>query len=73
MYDVYNNAWNLGGKLNINIERYLVVPRVGNYSLKTIRNRPKYVVRSKMADILLRIGVVVTFRLNTYISFNFIL
>lgn len=60
MYDVYNNAWNLGGQLNINIERYLVVPRAGNYSFIAIRDRPKYVNRSQMRDIFLRVGVVVS-------------
>lgn len=59
MYDVYNNAWTLGGQLNIDFERYLVVQRGGIYSFSNESSRPKYVKRNKMTDILLRIGVVV--------------
>lgn len=60
MYDVYNNAYNLGGQLNVNFERYLVVHRGGIYSLSNGSNSPKYFKRNKMTDILLRIGAVVT-------------
>lgn len=59
MYDVYNNGWILGGKLNVNLERYLQVSCGEIFAFKNFRNRPKYVVRSNMTDILLRIGVVV--------------
>lgn len=59
MYDVYNNAWNMGGQLNMNFDRYLIVQRGGIYSLSSELNPSKYIKRSKLTDILLRIGVVV--------------
>lgn len=62
MYDVYNNAWNLGGQLNVNFDRYLVVQRGGIFSFSGDTKSPKYFKRSKMTDINLRIGaVVITF------------
>lgn len=60
MYNVYNNAWNLGGQLNVNFDRYLVVQRGEIFSFYGGSNSPKYYKRSKMTDINLRIGVVVT-------------
>lgn len=59
MYDVYNNAYNLGGQLNINFDRYLV-KKDGDYFLaQSNRVRGKYKHRSTMNDVTFRVGVVV--------------
>lgn len=60
IYDVYNNAWNLGGQLNVSFEQYLVVQRDGAHSLIGDSIPAKYFKRSKMTDIFLRVGFVVT-------------
>lgn len=61
MYDVYNNAFHLGGTLNVIFDRYLVTRR-DRSNLFTQSNRfqrSKYACRTKMRDVTLRVGVVV--------------
>lgn len=59
MYDVYNNAFNLGGQLNINLDRYLVKQGEEYFLGQSNRIRGKYEHRSEMNDVTFRVGVVV--------------
>lgn len=62
MYDVFNNALSHGGKLNVTLDRYFIVPKgtVGYLTDSIIRRRSKYGNRNNMHDITLRIGLVVS-------------
>lgn len=61
MYDIYNNAMTLGGKLNVNFDRYLRAGEGQSIFLgNSVRNtKPKYELRNTMEDITLRVALVV--------------
>lgn len=61
MYDIYNNAYDRGGQLNINFDRYFVVNKEGINSMNESKlfKSSKYEFRGQMADITIRIGIVV--------------
>lgn len=61
MYDVFNNAFANGGKLNITLDRHFIVPKgtVGYFTDSILRRRSKYGNRDSMRDTTLRIGIVV--------------
>lgn len=59
IYDVYNNAWNLGGRLNKYFESYFEIKENGNIIItESVTN---FKNRSKMPDIVLRVGVFVSY------------
>lgn len=66
MYDVFNNAWNLGGKLFINFNRYLMINADGNCHMteSIYLKKQKYEHRGILPDITLRVGVVASFFSN---------
>lgn len=62
LYDIYNNARNLGGKLNIVFDQNFIIDTDGSKFLKKSNEmkKTKYQYRGNMNDITLRIGVNVT-------------
>lgn len=59
LYDVYNNGFMLGGKLNVTFDRELIAHddgRIG-FGKSTIDAKSKYQNRNILVDIGLRIGV----------------
>lgn len=62
MYDVYNNAFSHGGKTKILFDKYFIVPNYGEgfFTHSVLQNRSKYGNRNSMADVTMRIGVVVS-------------
>lgn len=62
LYDIYNNARNLGGKLNIGFDQNFIIDADGSNFLKKSNEmkKIKYQYRENMNDITLRIGVNVT-------------
>lgn len=60
LYEVYNNALKLGGKLNIIFDRYIVQSGSGGVITREARALvPTYTRRRNMSDITARLGVVV--------------
>lgn len=59
MYEVYKNAWNLGGKLNKNIVRYFVTDENEDLFVTDLIKRNS-LHRGIMPDITLRVGVIVS-------------
>lgn len=62
MYNVYNNAFSHGGKTKIIFDRYFIAPNNGRgyFTSSVLKNRSKYGIRNRMADITMRIAVVVS-------------
>lgn len=62
LYDIYNNGFNRGGKLNITFDRYFIVNEMGYGSLteSIIQRRTKYENRSNMSDITVQVAVIVS-------------
>lgn len=62
MYDVFNNAFTHGGKLNATLDRFFVIPKGsrGFLTESILQRKTKYGNRNQMSDITLRLGVVVS-------------
>ena len=63
MYDVYNNGYSHGGKLNVTFDRYLRVDVYGVVGLteSRISAKPRYENRINLNDTTIRVGLVVSF------------
>lgn len=63
MFDVYNNAYSHGGKVKIAFDRYFIVPTDGKcfFTSSVLQKRSKYGNRNSMADITMRIALVVRY------------
>lgn len=64
IYDVYNNAYTHGGRLNVNFDCYFVYDiehKGGHLTASKLRQRSKYMNRSNTSDITLRAGLVVSY------------
>lgn len=70
MYDVFNNAFTHGGKLNITFDRHFIVPEgtKGYFTDSIIRRKTKYANRSTMKDVTLRLGLVARYHIIQYES-----
>lgn len=62
IYDIYNNAFTHGGRLNVTLDRYFVVEASngGHLTESRIQQKSKYVNRSNLSDITMRLGLVVS-------------
>lgn len=62
MYDVYNNALKLGGKLNVTFDRFFIISNEneGFFTESKIQRRTKYGNRNQMTDVTLRCAVLVS-------------
>lgn len=60
LYDVYNNGFLLGGKLNVTFDREVFAFDDGRIALgeSTVNAKPKYQNRNMLSDIGLRAGIV---------------
>lgn len=67
IYDVYNNAYRSGGKLNVSLDRYYMVDKMklGSLSGSIYHQKLKYDNRANMSDI--------TLRACSFVSINFYL
>lgn len=65
LYKIFNNGWNLGGKLIVTFDRYLIIDmeKELHMSESIHLQKPKYEHRGKLTDITLRVGIVVSFSL----------
>lgn len=68
IYDVYNNAFRNGGKLNITLDRYFIMretesSRLGFLSESILQRKTKYENRSNMSDVTMRVATVVSIEL----------
>lgn len=70
MYEVYNNALKLGGKLNVIFDRYIVEHNDRIFIEATRGITPKLFRRRNMSDITARIGVVVMSSIS-YLTLSF--
>lgn len=71
LYDVYNNAHNRGGRLNVTFDRYFIMNvQTGNTSLteSIIQRRTKYENRANMSDITMQVATIVCSS-NQYLIF----
>jgi len=62
MYDIYNNGYNIGGKLNITFDSYFYVNLITRQFYITnsvIKLKSKYYNRCNMSDVTMRLTVVV--------------
>lgn len=60
LYDVYNNAYELGGHLNMVRDSTLIMDPNGTSLTNSMRTQiSKYLYRNKLADITARVGIVV--------------
>lgn len=60
LFDVYNNAYSLGGQMNIVRESTLIMDDNGTILTDSMRRQvAKYLYRSKLSDITARVGIVV--------------
>lgn len=61
LYDIYNNAYTLGGKLHVTLDRFLVYnsPSDISFSESKMKATTKYGNRDKISDATLRLGIVV--------------
>lgn len=61
LYDVYNNAFPLGGKLHVTLDRFLVYEKNDGITLSEtqMKANTKYGNRDKITDATLRLGIVV--------------
>lgn len=68
IYDVYNNAYRNGGKLNITFDRYFTVNEFGFALLSEsiIQRRTKYENRANMSDIKMLAATVVCIKTDTH-------
>lgn len=62
IYDIYNNAYTHGGRLNVTFDRYFVYDvKIGGYlSESQIQLRSKYANRRNLSDITIRVGLIVS-------------
>lgn len=62
IYDVYNNAYTHGGRLNVTFDRYFMYDTAGNSGHLTesqIQQQSKYLNRRNLSDITMRLGLIV--------------
>lgn len=60
LYDVYNNAYSLGGQINIERESSLITNWNETILTDSMRAQvAKYLYRNKLSDVTARVGVVV--------------
>lgn len=61
MYDIYNNAYPLGGKLHVTFDRFMVYEPNGQayFTESKMKTSTKYGNRDKITDATLRLGIVV--------------
>lgn len=64
LYDVYNNAYPLGGKLHVTLDRFFVYSASGDTYLSESKMKAstKYGNRDTITDATLRLGIVVNMR-----------
>lgn len=62
MFDVYNNGYDLGGQLRIEFDRKLIIISDGRAISTKSLLYPKVVRRKKLNDVVLRIGLMVSFK-----------
>lgn len=62
IFDVYNNAYRNGGKLNITLDRYYIYqnPEFNLLTESILQKRTKYVNRADMSDLSMRVATVVS-------------
>lgn len=63
IFDVYNNAYNLGGKLQITFDRFLVRQNLTEVYLLKSTIYPKIRQRNTLSDLTLRVSVVVSIQI----------
>lgn len=64
LYDIYNNAYKRGGRLNVTLDRHFIVNGTGDGILtrSILRRRTKYENRSNMSDITMQVATIVSTR-----------
>lgn len=62
VFDVYNNGYDLGGQLRIEFDRKLIIISDGRAISTKSLLYPKVVRRKKLNDVVLRIGLMVSFK-----------
>lgn len=67
IFDIYNNAYNLGGKLQVVFDRFLVMRGATEIYLSKSTIYPKTRQRKTLNDLTVRISVIV--RTRIHISF----
>lgn len=60
IYDIYNNAFTHGGRLNVTFDRYFIVDanNGGHLTESRIQQMSKYVNRRNLSDITMRLGII---------------
>lgn len=70
LYDVYNNAWSLGGQMSMMRESTLIIDSNRTIMTDSMRTQvAKYLYRNKLSDVTARVGVVVI-QFSNYFCFN---
>lgn len=60
IFDVYNNGYDLGGKLRVLFDRYFIISNnTDSFNLSKSILYPKIITRQYLNDITLRIGLIV--------------
>lgn len=66
MYDIFNNAFTHGGKLNITFDRFFHVPEreAAYFTTSQLQKMTKYKNRNNFKDVTLRLGLLVSVKLS---------
>lgn len=66
MYDIFNNAFTHGGKLNITFDRFFHVPERGAayFTTSQLQKMTKYQNRNNFKDVTLRLALLVSVKLS---------